>query len=197
MVEAKSIDCSFAHFANNGFGEKRNDFKMDMVIAAATIQEVENSEDYLNLRGYAFNFRNDVIPVTLSVRDKGGIKYFENADISNANPMVTQIWGKIVSTTQKIEHEVESAWGAPQIEYTTRTLRVWDVVGCSPEPMEWDDDSTITIAEFKDCLARREIQKAEAKARQEARQSKDSAGFPAAGSENKSASPTADADFKF
>ena len=129
-------------------------------------------------------------PAISVVRGDGSI-------ISNANPMVTQIWGKIVSTTQKIEHEVESAWGAPQIEYTTRTLRAWDVVGCSPEPMEWDDDSTITIAEFKDCLARRETQKAEAKARQEARQSKDSAGFPAAGSENKSASPTADADFKF
>ena len=197
MVEAKSIDCSFAHFANNGFGEKRNDFKMDMVIAAATLQEVENGEDYLSLRGYTFNFRNDAIPVTLSVRDKGGIKYFEDADISNANPMVTQIWGKIVSTTQKIEHEVESAWGAPQIEYTTRTLRAWDVIGCSPEPMEWNDESTITIAEFKDCLARRETQKAEAKARQEARQSKDSAGFPAAGSENKTSSPTAADDFKF
>lgn len=197
MVEAKSVDCSFAHFANNGFGDKRNDFKLDMVIAATTLQEVEDGDDYLNLRGYAFNFRNDVIPVTLTVRDKGGIKYFEDADISNANPMVTQIWGKIVSTTQKIEHEVESAWGAPQVEYTTRTLRAWDVIGCSPEPMEWDDESTITVAEFKEALQRRETQKAEAKARQEERQNKNSAGFPAAGSENKSASPTADSDFRF
>lgn len=197
MVETKSIDCSFAHFANNGFGEKRNDFKMDMVIAATTLQEVEDGDDYLNLRGYTFNFRNDAIPVTLTVRDKGGIKYFENADISNANPMVTTIWGKIVSSTQKIEHEVESAWGAPQVEYTTRTLRSWEVVGCSPEPMEWDDESTITLAEFKKCMQDRETQKAEAKARQEARQNQNGAGFPTAGSENKTTSPTAAADFKF
>lgn len=197
MVEAKSIDCSFAHFANNGFGEKRNDFKMDMVIAATTMQEVEDGEDYLTLRGYTFNFRNDAIPVTLTVRDKGGIKYFEDADISNANPMVTTIWGKIVSSTQKIEHEVESAWGAPQVEYTTRTLRSWEVIGCSPEPMEWDDESTITLAEFKKCMQDRETQKAEAKARQEARQNQNSAGFPTAGSENKTTSPTAAADFKF
>lgn len=197
MVEAKSIDCSFAHFANNGFSDKRNDFKMDMLIAATALQEVENSDDYLNLRGYAFNYRGDLIPVTLTVRDKGGINYFENADISNANPMLTNIWGKIVSTTQKIEKEVESAWGAPQVEYTTRTLRAWEVVGCSPEPMDWDDESTITIAEFKTALQNREAQKAAAKARQEEKQSGNSAGFPAAGSENKSGSPTAAADFKF
>lgn len=196
MVEAKSIDCSFAHFANNGFNTKTNDFKIDMVIAETVEQEVEDGDNYLNLRGYAFNFRNDIIPVTLAVKDKGGIKYFEDADISNANPMVTQIWGKIVSTTQNIEHEVESAWGAPQVEYTTRTLRAWEVVGCSPEPMEWDDESTITVAEFKECLANREVQKAEAKARQEERQAKDAAGFPPAETA-KSASPTNTADFKF
>lgn len=197
MVEAKSVDCSFAHFANNGFSEKRNDFKMDMLIAATTLQEVEGGADYLNLRGYAFNYRGDLIPVTLTVRDKGGINYFENADISNANPMLTNIWGKIVSSTQKIEHEVESAWGAPQIEYTTRTLRAWEVIGCSPEPMEWNDESTITLAEFKKALENRETQKAEAKARFEKRNENNSAGFPAAGSENKTASPTAAVDFKF
>ena len=197
MVEAKSIDCSFAHFANNGFSEKRNDFKLDMVIAATSLQEVENGENYLNIRGYTFNFRKEAVPVTLTVRDKGGIQYFENADISNANPMVTNVWGKIISSTQKIGHEIESAWGAPQVEYTTRTLRSWDVIGCSPEPMEWDDESTITLAEFKECMQNREIQKAEAKARQEKRQSQNNAGFPATGSENKTASSSSIADFQF
>ena len=133
---------------------------MDMLIASTAVQEVENGEDYLNLRGYAFNYRGDLIPVTLTVRDKGGIQYFENADISNANPMLTNIWGKIVSTTQKVEKEVESAWGAPQIEYTTRTLRAWEVIGCSPEPIVWNDESTITIAEFKEAIQNRENQKA-------------------------------------
>ena len=178
MVEAKSIDCSFARFANNGFSDKRNDFKFDMLIAAAALQEVEDGDDYLNLRGYAFDFRKNLIPVTLTVREKGGIDYFESKDISNANPLLTEVRGKIVSTTQKIEHEIESAWGAPQVEYTTRTLRAWDVTGCSPEPMDWDDESTITLAEFKEALQNRETQKAEAKARQEARQNQNSSGFP-------------------
>ena len=82
MVEAKSIDCSFAHFANNGFSEKRNDFKMDMVIAATALQEVEGGDDYLNLRGYVFAYRNALVPVTLSVRNKGGIDYFNKCFIS-------------------------------------------------------------------------------------------------------------------
>ena len=62
--------------------------------------------------------------------------------------------------------------------------------------MEWDDDSTITIAEFKTALQNREEQKAAAKARQEEKQG-NSAGFPATSNENKSGSPTAAADFKF
>lgn len=180
MVEAKSINCSFAHPADAKFGAKRNDFKVDMVIAATALQEVENGDDYLNVRGYVFDHQKSAIPLTLSIHNADGIKYFEDQEISNANPMVTQLWGKIISTTRVIEKEVESAFGAPTIETTTQTLRAWEIEGCIPNPYPWNDESTITLDEFKECLQRREIQKAEAKKRQEDRQNNQSTGFPTA-----------------
>ena len=170
MVEARVINCSFAHPALFNFGAKRNNFKIDMLIAATALQEVENGDDYLNVRGYTFDYRGALIPITLSIHNKDGIHYFESQDISNSNPMLTQLWGKIISTTQEIEKEVESAFGAPVIEKTTQTLRAWEIEGCLPEPYPFDDESTLTWSELKTALQNREVQKAEAKQRQEERQ---------------------------
>ena len=176
-----------------------------MLITSAVRVEVENGNDYMNLSGYVFNFRNDFIPVTYTLNNEAGIKYFESLDISMNTPYYTYVWGKIVSSTQRIEKQVETAWGAPQVEYTTRTLRMWEVEGCSPESYEFDDDSTITLAEFKQGLANREQQKAEAKARQEARNTSATgkSGFPATTDADlpfgapTSSSPTAASNFKF
>ena len=179
MVETKVINCSFAHVADQRFNEKRNDFKVDMLIAATALQEVEDGDDYMNVRGYTFNYRGDLIPITLTMRNPAGIKYLESQDINNSNPMLTQVWGKIISTTRTIQKEIESAFGGPTVETTTQTLRAWDIVGCIPEPYEFDDETTITRAELKEKLQEREIQKADAKKRQEERQQKNSSGFPA------------------
>lgn len=205
MVETKQVRGGFTHYANDGFRDKRNNFETDMLITSATRVEVENGKDYMNLSGYVFNFRNDFIPVTYTLNNEAGIKYFESLDISMNTPYYTYVWGKIVSSTQRIEKQVETAWGAPQVEYTTRTLRMWEVEGCSPESYEFDDDSTITLAEFKQGLANREQQKAEAKARQEARNASTTgkSGFPATTDADlsfaapTSSSPTAASNFKF
>ena len=205
MVEAKMIRGGFLHFANGSFGlndneNKRNTFEADMLIAATIPQEVEDGEDYMNLRGYVFGYRNALIPVTLSIRSKEGMDYFDKCDISNENPLFTKVWGNIVSTTQEIKTEQESAFGGAQVTVTTRTLRAWDVTGCAPEAYVWNDESTMTIDEFKKLLDAREEQKAEAKAFAESRNNSTTgkSGFPAVGSEeNKTSSPTSAANFKF
>lgn len=205
MVEAKGVRGSFVHFANGSYGlnadeNKRNTFEGDMLIAATIPQEIEDGDDYLNLRGYMFAYRNALVPVTLSIHNPAGIQYFEKCDISNENPLLTKVWGNIISTTQEIKTEVESAFGGPTVNVTTRTLRAWEVAGCAAEPYEWDDDSTITVAEFKNLINEREEVKAEAKRRAEERNNSAAgkSGFPAAGSESsKNASPTSAMDFKF
>lgn len=205
MVEAKGVRGSFVHFANGSFGlnsdeNKRNTFEADMLITATIPQEPEGGESYLNLRGYVFAYRNALVPVTFSIHIPAGITYFEKCDISNNNPLLTKVWGNIVSTTQEIKTEVESAFGGSQVNVTTRTLRAWDVIGCAVEPYEWNDEATITAAEFQNLLADREQVKAEAKRRAEERNNSASgnAGFPSSGSEApKNSSPTAAMNFKF
>lgn len=205
MVETKQVRGGFTHYANDGFRDKRNNFETDIIITSAVRVEVEDGDDYMNLSGYVFNFRNDFIPVTYTLINEAGIKYFEDLDISMNNPYYTYVWGRIVSSTQRVEKQVETAWGAPQVEYTTRTLRMWVVDGCSPDSYDFDDLDTITLDEFKQGLANREQQKAEAKARQEARNesSTGKSGFPATTDADLSfdkspvASPTAAANFKF
>lgn len=205
MVEAKGVRGSFVHFANGSFGlnkdeDKRNTFEADMLIAATIPQEVEDGEDYLNLRGYVFAYRNALVPVTLSIHNPAGIAYFEKCDISNENPLLTKVWGNIISTTQEIKTEVESAFGGSQVNITTRTLRAWEVAGCAAEPYEWNDESTITIEDFKKLLDQREETKAEAKrsAEERNRNSNGGAAFPVNNNDTtKNASPTAVANFKF
>lgn len=200
MVETKQVGGSFTHYANDGFRDKRNNFETDMIITNVRHIEVENGDDYANIDGYVFNFRGDLIPVTYSITIPDGIQYFEKLDVSVNEPVIKYVWGRIVSSTQKIEKEIETAWGAPQIEYTTRTLRMWAIDGVSSETYPWDDESTITVAEFKRGLANREQQKAEAKARAEAKTEQTNNAFEppfAADTTTKIASPTAMSNFKF
>ena len=201
MVEAKRVRGSFVHYAQGNFGlnkdeNKRNTFEADMLIAAVIDQEVENGDDYINLRGYVFAYRGALVPVIFSVRSKGGIDYFHKCDISNENPLLTKVWGNIVSTTQKIERETESAFGGTKVDVTTRTFRAWEVDGCAIEPYEWDDESTITIDEFKNLLDERAQKIAAEKKRAEDYQASVSGGKSAFSAE-KPVAVTPNAGFKF
>lgn len=182
LASPKRIEGGFIHLMNSTdqIADRPATFEAEMVIAGVTERELQDEPNYLNLRGYVFNFRNDVIPVDFSVRSESGIKYFEDQDISNANPMVTKVWGDILSTIIHIEHTVESAFGEPTVDVTTRTIRSWDVIGASAEPMEWDDDSTITKEDLKQKLSEREERLAAQKKRdEEYRNSRSgSSGFP-------------------
>lgn len=176
LVSAKRISGSFVHIIdsmpNGGFAG----FNVDMVISGCIERERDDMQDYIDLRGYVFNFRNDILPITLSVHDKSGIDYFLGQDISNNNPMVTNIRGEIISTTLVQETEIEGAFGAPQVRTSTREFRAWDVTWAAPEPQEWDDESTITKKELKQALANREVHLAEIKQRQEAYQANNGGG---------------------
>lgn len=170
MVEAKRVRGSFCHFATmptdtpDTFCAK---FETDMLIAATIEQEPENQDPYVQLRGYVFNFRGDLIPVTYSISNKAGMDYFIGQDISNDNPLLTKVWGNIISTTVKIEHETESAFGEAKVDITTRTVRAWEVSGAANEPYEFDDEATITRKELKQKVAERKEKVAAEKVRSE------------------------------
>ena len=154
MVDRPSINVNFAHPANNGFNEnQRNTFKFDMVMVNFAMREVEDGDDYGIINGYVFDsYRKEATPVSLVVHMPEAISYFEGLDASTTNPVFQTVWGNIVSTTIRREQEVESAFGAPQITYTTSTQREWVVTGAATDPGEFGDEAVITEDELVECL---------------------------------------------
>lgn len=196
MVAAKRVRGSFCHLSNDV--DFKASFETDMLIAETTLREVEDGEDYMNVRGYVFNFRGDVLPVTYTIKNPDGIKYFENCEISNANPLLTRVWGNIISTTIETKNEIESAFGGPQVNITTRTLRSWQIEGCAAEPYEYNDESTITVDEFKQKLVEREEYVAAEKKRAEDYQASRNASASAFTAPTSNVKPAAiPGDFKF
>lgn len=155
-------------------------FDTDILIAGVTEREVEGGEDFVQIHGYVFNFRGDVIPVTYDVHNPAGGDYFLGLDVSSSNPVLTEVKGKIISSTIEREIEEESAFGDPIVRKVSRSVRSWDVSWAKPDTYEWDDESTITKKEFKEALkAREERLAADKKRREEYLASRGgNAGFP-------------------
>lgn len=176
MASPKRVSGSFMHLMTGDISNEPATFDVDMLIAGVSTREVEDGDDFANLRGYVFNYRGDALPIDVNIRSHGGIDYFTDAEISSKNPMFTRIKGKIVS--QAITHETteESAFGDPIVHKVTRHIRTWDVTWAAVEPYEWDDDSTITKKEFKQKLDEREEHLAEVKKNHDDYQAKKNGG---------------------
>jgi hypothetical protein len=133
------------------------------------------------------------------------MNYFEKADISVSEPMLTKVWGNIVCTTIENRTETENAFGAPTVNITTRTLRAWDIEGASVDPMEFGDESTMTAADVTKGKADREQHLAEVRANHDEYQNQKANANNAfngnppfdGGTVVKSASPTATENYKF
>lgn len=195
MVATKRVRGSFIHAVTAPFNPKAT-FETEMLISNAAVREVDNGDDYMNLNGYVFNFRGDILPISFSVNGEAGIRYFEDQDISNANPLFTRVWGSMITNVVGSEKVVESAFGAPKVESTSRTLSSWSIEGCSTEPLVFDDESTITKDELKQKLQERETRVQEEKVRQEERRNNKN-GAVSFNKSPKYVSPTASEDFAF
>lgn len=149
--------------------KKRREFKLDIVINGVELVENE-TEDYARIRCAAFNFRNDLLPLTLIARDSvqsGSVNYFMGLDFSNG-PIFTQVMGEIINTTVKIEKTVESAFGAPMVDVSERTQREYVVTWAKPEPYEFGTEETITVEDLTNAIANRNVYLEETKAKAKA-----------------------------
>lgn len=197
MASPKRVSGSFAHpetgdIATVGCAK----FKTDMLIEGYQEVEVENGDNYGRIRGYVFNFKKDFLPVEYTVRTAGGMKYFEQKNISVNEPMLTNVWGNIVCTTIENRTETENAFGAPTVNITTRTLRAWDVEGASIEPMDFGDEDYMTKEDVAEGKNNREQHLVEVRANHdEYQKSKDN--VFASEASTPSASPTTAKNYKF
>lgn len=171
-VCAKRNEGGFVHIVNelDEDEKKRSYFETDMLITG--VRDVEADPDRnlpakVVVMGYAFDFRNALLPVEYSVLNENGMKYFQKLDCSPANPTFTKVWGRQVSQTIKTEITEESAFGEASVRIRETTNRDFVITGTSKVPYIWDDESTITAMEMKKALQDREIYLASVKKRQE------------------------------
>ena len=161
----------FIHVVNalNEDEKQRNTFKTDMLITSVKDVEADPEKKidaHVKVKGAVFqDYRKQLLPVEFVVRGKGGMQYFQNLDVSAKNPVFTTVWGRQLSKTVVTRTETESAFGENEVRERTNTTREFVITGCSKEPYEFDDESTITKAEISKMMADRELALADIKQR--------------------------------
>ena len=104
LVSVKRNEGGFIHVVNaiNEDEKTRNTFEVDMIITNVShvdANEEKQTPEKSIVRGAIFNFRNDLMPIELSVLNPNAMNYFEGLDASAKNPVFTKVKGRQVSET--------------------------------------------------------------------------------------------------
>jgi len=170
LVSVKRNEGGFIHVVNaiNEDEKTRNTFEVDMIITNVShvdADEEKQTPEKAIVRGAIFNFRNDLMPIELSVLNPNAINYFEGLEASSKEPVFTKVKGRQVSETIVRTIEEESAFGEASVREVKSTRKDFVITWAMKEPYLWDDESTITAAELKECMTKRETDLAAMKAR--------------------------------
>jgi len=172
LVSTKTNEGGFVSFINElGPENERNTFAADMVITTITKVDADPEkhidEDYVSVRGAIFNFRNDLLPVDFTVRHKDGMKYFEELEVTNAEPVFTKVWGRINCLTINNEVKEESAFGEASVRTYERKSKEWTITGTAKVAYDFGDEKVLTADELTKAMQNRQTMLAETKARSE------------------------------
>ena len=152
-------------------GIDRNKFTVDTLITQVEVIEADPEqgipEEYARIHCAIFNFKNDILPFNLTVRNPSGIKYFEGLGATGSEPVYTKVWGKIASQTISMQTETESAFGEAAVDITQRTVREWVVTGAQKDPYPFGDGGLMTMADLQKAVENRNLMLAETKKRSE------------------------------
>ena len=162
LVSVKRNEGGFIHLTNelNADVNARNTFDCDMIIT--NVKEIEADEEKNTphkavIKGCIFNFRNAMLPIEFSATAPGAINYFLSLEASSSNPVFTRIKGNQISTTISRTIEEESAFGEASVRTVTSTRKDCVVNWAAKDTYVWDDESSITAAEFKKIISEREV----------------------------------------
>lgn len=163
LVSVKRNEGGFLHFIKeqelNENENLRNQFKVDIVITNVKhveADEEKNTPEKAIVKGAAFGFRKDLLPIELTMFDPEGIAYLEDMNPSNKEPLFTQAWGEQVSKTVVKIREIENAFGSKKMVDESRTsYKDYVINGFIPNPYVWDDAGSITVEEFSKAISDR------------------------------------------
>lgn len=171
LVSAKRNEGGFVHVVQSLRSEaERNKTQLDIVIygtAFVEANEERNLPEKLIVKGYIFNFRNDILPVEFSVLNPNAIAYFEGLDASEAEPVFTQVYVNQIAQTGTRTVETESAWGDTIVNEYQTTHKDFVIYNAVKEPYDFGDAEVLTKTDIKTKLAEREVMLATVKARWE------------------------------
>lgn len=171
LVSAKTNEGGFVTIVSGELGEEneRNTFSVDMVITNVTHVDADPEKhidaDYALVKGAIFNFRNDLLPVDFRVENPDGIKHFEGLGVTNAEPIYTRVWGKIISKTSTTTQEVESAFGEAAVRTYKNVSKEWVITGTAKVPYDFGDENILTADELTKAAQNREVYLADVKKR--------------------------------
>ena len=172
LVSQMRNEGGFVHVVQNIAASEglRDTFELDMVMTKCRRVEPDeerNRPEKMFVEGYAFDFRNALLPVTFVIYDANGMNHFEALEPSEKSPVFLRVNGHQVSKTVTTVQKTESTgWGESFAQEVTSTQREWVITGVNA-PYEWDTEETITAKEYSEALQNREVVKAEIKQRQD------------------------------
>lgn len=162
LVSVKRNEGGFAHTNGNWTDDEtlRDTFDADIIITGVRRIDADperGTDDKVIVKGAIFDFRNNLLPVEFSVVSPAAMNYFEGLDAANKNPVFTRVKGRQVSETITRQITEEGAFGEPSVREVKSSRKDFVITWAKKDPYEWDDDSTITVDEFKKAIADREI----------------------------------------
>ena len=148
---------------------ERNRFTTDMLITKVTHidanPEKNIKEDYTSVSGCIFGYGPHIVPVTFVVRNKMGMSYFEDLDVSASKPVFTKVWGLINCLTVKVTRTEESAFGEAAVQTSERKSREYVITGTAKVPYDFGDEEVLTTADVNKMMQERQLALAEVEKR--------------------------------
>ena len=170
LVSVKTNEGGFLSIVNTLCNEKeRNTWEADMIITGCNIIEADPEknidEDYMQVKGAIFNFRNELLPIDFILRNKDGFKHFEDMEASPSDPTFTKVWGRINCLTKTTTVEEETAFGEAAVRTYERKVKEWEITG-TPKVISYDfGGEDLTAEELTKAMQDREIKLADIKKR--------------------------------
>ena len=158
MVTYPQIRGAFIHYMRDPMPEDNEcTFTADVYLNSAEYRDDAGRDPYMQLKGYAFDFRGHLIPVEFNTCTPEGGHFFENENISADDPYFSTVYGRIEPSTVVSTREVDTSemgFGEPVVQETTRHFINWEIT--SAKVNLGLDDSTITDEELAERVSFRQ-----------------------------------------
>lgn len=162
LVSVRRNEGGFVHIVDtlNEDIDERNTWAADMLITNTNRvdgDEEKGTPDKVVVKGYIFNFRNELLPIEFAVVRPDGMTYFENMDVSPKEPVFTKIWGQQESQVITTKVTEESGFGAPVVKTKKSSRKEFLITGIAKEAYPWDDEDFLTPVEVTKAMGDREV----------------------------------------